>query len=91
MAVIASDTIGNIQGMLDRARLTQAQAKEDLDSGKFDQRQFDMVITEMSRIIVSCQVLLASITITKLTSLIPDDKVQQAEKVSKAFQAISQL
>lgn len=91
MTVITSDTISNIRGMLSRAILTQAQAKEDLDSGKFDQRQFEMVITEMSKIAVRCQVLLSSITITSLTSFIPDEEAQQAEKVSKAFQAISRL
>jgi hypothetical protein len=91
MTVITSDTISNIQGMLDRATLTQAQAKADLESGKFDEAQFTMVVTEMAKVALTCQLLLTSITITSLTSLIPDDKAKQAENISKAFQAISKL
>ena len=91
MTVITSDTIQNIRGMLDRANLTQTQAKADLESGKFNEAQFNMIVTEMAKIALKCQFLLTSIIITECNSLLPDDQAKQAENISKAFQAISKL
>ena len=91
LSVIPTSTIDGINGMLDRAKLTELQAYGDLLSNKFTEAQYNIIVSQMADVINRCQMLIASITIIGISNMIPTNKLEAANKIAKAFSAISKL
>lgn len=88
---ISYETVKNICAMLQRAMLTRAQAAEYFAYDLYDESQYDSVITQMKSIENRCKSIIGSIRVTDKVYKIPDYLIEDANKISKAFLAISAL
>lgn len=88
---ISYETVKNICAMLQRAMLTRAQAAEYFAYDLYDESQYISVITQMKSIENRCKSIIGSIRVAGKVYKIPDYLIEDANKISKAFLAISAL
>lgn len=88
---ISCEIVKNICAMLDRAMLTRAQAAEYFADGIYAESQYNSVITQMHNVEHRCKVIIGSISFTGKVYKIPESLIEDANKISKSFTAISAL
>ena len=88
---ISLEVIMNVWFMLQRAKLTRSQAADYFADGTYAESQYNSVITQMHNVEHRCKSIIGSIRFTGKVYKIPESLIEDANKISKSFIAISKL